>query len=46
VLAQRIVPELEGAEEPTLRHDGSTSTLIRRYRSIRAGAPGHEEERR
>jgi glucose-6-phosphate isomerase len=30
-LAQRIVPELESAEEPALRHDGSTNALIRRY---------------
>jgi glucose-6-phosphate isomerase len=34
-LAQRIVPELESAEEPTLRHDGSTNALIRRYRQQR-----------
>ena len=32
VLAQRIVPELESAEEPALLHDGSTNRLIRRYR--------------
>jgi glucose-6-phosphate isomerase len=32
VLAQRIIPELEGAEEPTLAHDSSTNALIRRYR--------------
>ena len=32
VLAQRIIPELEGATEPTLRHDSSTNQLIRRYR--------------
>jgi glucose-6-phosphate isomerase len=31
-LAQRIIPELEGGEEPTLRHDSSTNNLIRRYR--------------
>jgi glucose-6-phosphate isomerase len=35
VLAGRIVPELESAGEPTLRHDNSTNTLIRRYRSLR-----------
>jgi glucose-6-phosphate isomerase len=35
VLAQRIIPELESAEEPPLRHDASTSALIRRYRSLR-----------
>lgn len=33
VLAQRIVPELEAATEPPLKHDGSTNALIRRYRS-------------
>ena len=32
VLAQRIIPELESAEEPKLAHDSSTNTLIRRYR--------------
>ncbi len=32
VLAQRIIPELESAAEPTLAHDSSTNTLIRRYR--------------
>jgi glucose-6-phosphate isomerase len=36
VLAQRIVPELEAADEPSLDHDSSTNTLIRRYRSMRA----------
>jgi glucose-6-phosphate isomerase len=39
-LAQRIVPELESAEEPTLRHDGSTNTLIRRYRQQRGSDGG------
>jgi glucose-6-phosphate isomerase len=34
VLAQRIVPELSG-QEPVLGHDGSTNTLIRRYRRLR-----------
>jgi len=33
VLAKRIVPELESAEEPELDHDSSTNELIRRYRS-------------
>ena len=37
-LAQRIVPELESAEEPALRHDGSTNALIRRYRRQRLGS--------
>jgi glucose-6-phosphate isomerase len=32
VLAQRIVPELEGKTEPNLAHDSSTNHLIRRYR--------------
>ena len=32
VLAQKIVPELESAEEPKLAHDSSTNSLIRRYR--------------
>jgi glucose-6-phosphate isomerase len=32
VLAQKIVPELEGREQPKLDHDSSTNTLIRRYR--------------
>src|SRR6478672_7902942 len=35
VLAQRIIPELAGAEEPKLTHDSSTATLIRRYRKLR-----------
>jgi len=35
VLAQRIIPELEGATEPTLGHDSSTNALIRRYRRLR-----------
>jgi glucose-6-phosphate isomerase len=34
-LAQRIVPELESAEEPALNHDSSTNNLIRRYRSAK-----------
>jgi glucose-6-phosphate isomerase len=32
VLAQRIVPELESQEEPSLTHDSSTNHLIRRHR--------------
>ncbi len=35
VLAKRIIPELEAAEEPDLQHDSSTNALIRRYRAIR-----------
>ncbi|HVX62240.1 MAG TPA: glucose-6-phosphate isomerase [Pirellulales bacterium] len=33
VLAQRIIPELQSKEEPSLAHDSSTNALIRRYRS-------------
>lgn len=36
VLAKRIIPELEAAEETELQHDSSTNTLIRRYRAIRS----------
>jgi glucose-6-phosphate isomerase len=32
VLAKRIIPEMESVEEPPLRHDSSTNSLIRRYR--------------
>jgi len=32
VLAKRIAPELESADEPDLTHDSSTNALIRRYR--------------
>lgn len=35
VLAQRIIPELESEDEPSLDHDSSTNTLIRRYRKLR-----------
>ena len=38
VLAMRIVPELAKGAEPTLKHDGSTNALIRRYRRLRDGA--------
>jgi len=34
-LAQRIIPELEDAAEPKLKHDSSTNNLIRRYRKMR-----------
>jgi glucose-6-phosphate isomerase len=37
-LAQRIIPELESAAEPALRHDSSTNALIRRYRAMRGAA--------
>ena len=36
VLANRIVPELESEKEPSLGHDSSTNTLIRRYRQQRS----------
>jgi glucose-6-phosphate isomerase len=35
VLAQRIIPELESAAPPHLKHDSSTNSLIRRYRKMR-----------
>lgn len=38
VLAERIIPELESASEPELRHDSSTSALIRRYRRLRSAS--------
>jgi glucose-6-phosphate isomerase len=38
VLAQRIIPELEATEEPSLKHDSSTNALIRRYRNLKGGA--------
>jgi glucose-6-phosphate isomerase len=38
VLAQRIIPELEAAEDPSLKHDSSTNALIRRYRNLKGGA--------
>ena len=31
-LANKIIPELEASAEPKLKHDASTSALIRRYR--------------
>ena len=34
-LAQRIVPELESAPPPKLKHDSSTNSLIRRYRRMK-----------
>ena len=37
VLAQRIIPELESKEEPELRHDSSTNTLIRLRRKSKEG---------
>jgi glucose-6-phosphate isomerase len=35
VLAKRIIPELQAADEPDLDHDSSTNALIRRYREGR-----------
>ncbi len=35
VLAKRIVPELESKQDPDLKHDSSTNTLIRRYRKMK-----------
>ena len=35
VLAKRIVPELESAADPDLKHDSSTNALIRRYRKLK-----------
>jgi glucose-6-phosphate isomerase len=35
-LAQRIVPELESATDPSLAHDSSTNNLIGKYRAMRA----------
>jgi len=40
VLAKRIVPELQSADEPELAHDSSTNELIRRYRVARDPAGG------
>ncbi|MBE3603921.1 glucose-6-phosphate isomerase, partial [bacterium] len=37
-LAQKIIPELEAANEPPLNHDSSTAALIRRYRKARRTA--------
>jgi len=37
-LAQRIIPELTSAAEPSLSHDSSTNALIRRYRSMKTGS--------
>jgi glucose-6-phosphate isomerase len=34
-LAQRIIPELENREKPTLSHDSSTNQLIHRYRKFK-----------
>jgi glucose-6-phosphate isomerase len=36
VLAARIIPELESAQEPPLNHDSSTNALIRKYRALKS----------
>ena len=36
VLAVQILPELENAGEPGLKHDSSTNTLIQRYRRLKS----------
>ena len=36
VLAVKIIPELTSKDEPTLDHDSSTNTLIRKYRALKA----------
>src|SRR6478735_1648775 len=38
-LAQRVIPELQSADDPDLQHDSSTNELIRRYRAARKGGP-------
>ncbi|OPY70825.1 MAG: Glucose-6-phosphate isomerase [Syntrophorhabdus sp. PtaU1.Bin050] len=43
-LAQRIIPELESKAEPTLQHDSSTTTLIRRYRRQKAKVFGEPKK--
>src|SRR5271157_5440468 len=35
VLAQRIIPELDGKPEPKLSHDSSTNALVRHYRKLK-----------
>jgi glucose-6-phosphate isomerase len=38
-LAKRTAAEIASTTEPTLAHDSSTNTLIRRYRQLRAARP-------
>jgi glucose-6-phosphate isomerase len=38
VLAVRIIPELESAEPPALKHDSSTNALIERYRKSKGSS--------
>ncbi len=40
VLAARIIPELENAADPPLKHDSSTNALIRHYRRLSAVPKG------
>jgi glucose-6-phosphate isomerase len=35
ILAQQTIPELESTDEPSLKHDSSTNTLIQRYRRFK-----------
>ncbi len=35
MLAQRIIPGLESEDEPVLKHDSSTNSLIQRYRMLK-----------
>ena len=35
MLAQRIIPELESAPEPDLKHDSSTNNVVRYYRKLK-----------
>jgi glucose-6-phosphate isomerase len=35
VLAKRITPELQAKDEPALKHDSSTNTLIEKYRAMK-----------
>jgi len=42
VLAQRIIPQLQSATEPTLEHDSSTNALIGRYRKLKGTASGRD----
>jgi glucose-6-phosphate isomerase len=41
VLAQRILPELDGAAPSPLAHDSSTNALIRRYRELKRRGDTH-----
>jgi glucose-6-phosphate isomerase len=45
VLAQRIIPELQSAEEPELTHDSSTNALINRSRTLKRSTPRQEFSR-